>query len=93
MEATNGPFAVEEYLEERLNQDKLPRAMDKTLYEAFWSLRRGEKGIGNEEQGKRGEGRGSGFHYLLLNNQQYQGEFLFRGERTECFSLTQACLF
>jgi hypothetical protein len=44
MEATNGPFAVEEYLEERLNQDKLPRAMDKTLYEAFGASEEAKKG-------------------------------------------------
>jgi len=91
MEATNGPFAVEEYLEERLNQDKLPRAMDRTSEEAGWASeevrngggrRRGEKGKEEEEE--------EVVDFTTSLATRGSREDVFRGERAKRFQEEEA---
>jgi hypothetical protein len=60
VEAANGQSTIEEKLEERLDQDKSPGAMDKTSNETSRASKEARKGGGREKR-KKDRRR---FHYL-----------------------------
>jgi len=70
VEAANGQSTIEEKLEERLDQDKSPGAMDKTSNETSRASKEARKGGGREKR-KKDMRR---FHYLWPPQQPARAE-------------------